>query len=86
MKKTTIVRAAMIGLMSLTFSAAPVVAQPGGYYLYTYEYYSDATKTQQVGFQVDHCYQPASISGQVTPYYNRYRTGYYSYSEGCTEY
>lgn len=86
MTKTTILRTAIMGVLSLTLSAAPVVAQPGGYYLYTYEYYSDATKTQMVGFQVDHCYEPASISGQVTSYYNRVRSGYYSYTEGCVEY
>lgn len=86
MTKMKIKNIAMIGMMSIVFGAAPVLAQPGGYFLYEYSYYSDASHTHLVGILTEHCYEPATLSGEVTPYYTRIQSGYYSYSGGCDEY
>lgn len=86
MTKTTIIRSAIIGVLAMSAIAAPVSAQPGGYYLYEYTYYSDSSLTQSVGILSEHCYEPATLSGEVTEYYTRVRSGYYSYSAGCEEY
>lgn len=87
MTKTRIVRTAMIGLLSLTAGLGPAVAQSGYYYLYEYTYYSDASYTQAVGISTDHCYEPATVSGQTTAYYHVVRIGRYNMSTGdCVEY
>ena len=38
---------AAIATLGVTY--APAAAQQGGYYIYEYTYYSDASKTEQVG-------------------------------------
>ena len=87
MTKTRIIRTAMIGLLSLTVGLGPALAQPGTYYLYEYTYYSDASHTQAVGITTEHCYEPATTSGQTTAYYTRVRSGVYNMSTGdCVEY
>lgn len=86
MNKISFIRAAIVGILLMTSSVTPVLAQTGGYYLYEYTYYSDSSHTQLVGILSEHCYEPATLSGEVTQYYTRVRSGYYSYSEGCVEY
>lgn len=86
MRKIAILCTALIGGLSLASVSAPVSAQPGGYYLYEYTYYSDAALTNSVGILSEHCYEPATLSGEITPYYTRVRSGYFSYSGGCQEY
>jgi hypothetical protein len=88
MMKTRVVRTAMIGLLTLTVGLGPALAQPGSYYyLYEYTYYSDASHTQAVGISTDHCYEPATVSGQTTAYYTRVRIGRYDMNTGdCEEY
>jgi hypothetical protein len=86
MTKTAGIRIALISALSLASAAVPVSAQPGGYYIYFYTYYSDASQTQVVGTQTEFCYEPASVVGDITPYYTRERRGYYSYTGGCVEY
>lgn len=91
MSKYAKLKAVLSGLAVLTFAVSPAVAQedpydPNGFALYTYFYYTDATHSQGAGTKIEHCYEPATVGGTETPYYNRYKTGYYSYTEGCVEY
>lgn len=86
MRKATIARNTIIGLLAVVALSAPTVAQPGGYYLYEYSYYSDASHTQLVGILSEHCYEYATLSGETSEYYTRIRSGFFSYSGGCVEY
>ncbi|MET1111319.1 MAG: DUF6289 family protein [Allosphingosinicella sp.] len=88
MTKTRIIRTAVIGLLSLTVGLGPALAQPGTFYnLYEYTYYSNASQTQAVGIMTEHCYEPATLSGETSQYYTRVRIGRYNMSTGdCVEY
>jgi hypothetical protein len=80
-------RTAIIGLLALTVGLGPALAQPGIYYLYAYTYYNNASHTQVVGMLTEHCYQPASMSGETSEYYTRSRVGHHNTSTGeCVEY
>ena len=75
---------AAIAALGVTY--APAAAQQGGYYIYEYTYYSDASKTEQVGFEFQHCDRPADSYGTTTPYYDRARVGFCQYGGGGGEY
>lgn len=75
MKKMLIAAAALAAI------AGPATAyQTNGYYLYEWTYYSDASKTQEVGYQIDQCHDYAMVSGEVTAHYTRVRSGWFNYS------
>ena len=87
MKKNVLVWTVLLAVASLSAASAPVIAQPGGgYYVYETIYYSDASRTVQVGYYFDRCDAPAEGGGDVTPYYHRTAVGYFSYTQGCTMY
>ena len=87
MRKTLFGNTVLLGLALLSAAAVPLNAQPGGgYYLYEYTYYSDATRSVVVGITTEHCNSYATVSGEQTPYYTRTPSGYFSYSSGCVEF
>jgi hypothetical protein len=87
MTKTRVIRTAIIGLLSLTVGLGPALAQATYTYLYEYTYYNDASHTQLVGMKTEHCDQYATVSGEITEYYDRVRSGRITKSTGyCVEY
>jgi hypothetical protein len=87
MTKTKVIRAAVVSLVSLTVGLGPALAQATYSYLYEYTYYSDASHAQAVGIKTEHCDQYATVSGEITEYYDRVRIGHITNSTGyCVEY
>ena len=87
MRKTLLGKTVLLGLAFLSAAAVPVNAQPGGgYYLYEYTYYSDATRSVVVGTMTESCGTFATVNGTQTPYYTRTPSGYYSPNGECVDF
>lgn len=77
---------ATAGIFSISAASAPAIAQQNGYYIYEIYYYSDASKTQEVGWEYQHCDRFADSYGQSTAYKTQYRIGFCGYGGGGGEY
>ena len=64
---------------SVVLSAASLAMWPNVERMYEYTYYSDASKTTQVGFSFDQCINghvvPGQAHGTATQYYSRHVIG-----------
>ncbi|WP_420607198.1 DUF6289 family protein [Novosphingopyxis sp.] len=85
LKKATLALLAT-GIAGLGIANAPAIAQTNGYYIYETYYYSDSSKTQEVGWEFQHCDRFADSYGQRTAYKTQYRIGFCQYGGGGGEY